>query len=142
MFATSGIAKAEIDFNDTSSYSFIITNDCTGEDLWVVLDLHILQTTVEKEDGTIQSKQMGNVRGWAVGVDTGDLYRYNNTFHFSTVDALGPEYFQSADIHTRFIGKGKTPNLRVVYSFRFEVDADGNISNVTMEDVICQGEDE
>ena len=143
LLATIGIAKAELDFNDTFPVSFDITNECTGEKLLVMGEVHFVETTVEKEDGTSHYKQYRNFRGWAVGMDTGDLYRFNNNVHYSEVDGPELELFRSSNAHARLIGKGKTPNVRVVFSFLYERDVDGNVTNVTVEeDVICQDEDE
>ena len=143
LFAASGTANAEKVFQFTVPFSsdpFDPFNECTGEYIHIEGDVHFIQTEVVKDDGTIQFKQNGNARGWGIGLDSGATYRYAENFQFTQIFTIGTAFSQSADIHTRLIGLGKTPNQRMVYTFNFDVDEDGNVTTSFSEITICQGD--
>ena len=141
LVATSETAKAEIVYNDFfSPDSFKSYNDCTGEWVQLELDVHICATLVETSDGTIQLRQSVNAHGWGVGLESGAIYRYISNTHYLETHPTGIAYSQSSVRRARLIGLGDTPNQTLISNFIYDVDEFGFITNVYIEDVICQGD--
>jgi hypothetical protein len=135
-----GTATAGIVFHVTFPFSSDVLNECTGEYVYIEGEVHLYLTEVVGEDGTVRLKQNGNASGWGVGSISGAKYRYDQNFHFTQIITPGVAQSQTADIHTRLIGLGQTPNERMVYTFRFDVDESGTATTSMSDIAICQGD--
>ena len=140
LFAVSGTAKAEVFFQGTSSFPFSFYNDCTEEWVDLEIDVHAYLSIVESGDGTVRVMQNRNVRGWGVGAVSGAVYRFANNVHFSEVDPTGDAYSFTVKRHRRLIGLGKTPNERIVVTYKIDIDEFGMVTEVDIIDIICQDE--
>jgi len=141
LFTAAGTANAEILSHANFPFRpFSVFNECTGE--WVMLegDVHLVLTEVVRDDGTIQRRQNGNARGWGVGEESGAVYVFNENFHFNRTITTGTAFSRSADIYTRLVGLGDTPNQRMIYTLTLDIDEDGNETMSMSEIIICQGD--
>ena len=141
MFASFGTAKAEVFDNGTYSFSFPFFNECTGEIVQFEGVFHSYVSFVETVDGDFRISQNLTARGWGVGLDSGDKYRYADNFHSSGIEDPGANRISTTwKVHSRFIGLGNTPNERIVITFKGELDEFGIFTFVRIEDITCQGD--
>ena len=138
LFAVSGTAKAEVFFQGTFPVSISFYNNCTEEWVDLEIDVHAYLSVVETDDGTVRMMQNLNSRGWGVGADSGAIYRFANNLHFSSVDPTGLASSITVKRHRRLIGLGKTPNERIVTTFKLDFDEFGIMTGVDIIDIICQ----
>ena len=144
LFAVSGTAKAEAEaevvFHETFPFSYTFYNACTEELVDLEVEAHLYVFRVETDDGTVREMQNLNTRGWGVGEDSGAVYRFANNLHFSSVEPTGDAYSETVKRHRRLIGLGKTPNERIVSTFKLDFDEFGIMTGVDIIEIICQGD--
>jgi hypothetical protein len=135
-----GTATAGMVFHETFPFSFDVYNDCTGEQVHIEGRVHLYLTEVVGKDGTVRQRQNLNASGWGIGLISGARYRYSDNFHFARVITSGVVQSHTATAHTRLVGLGKTPNQRMIYTFRIDVDEDGDSTTSVSDITICQGD--
>ena len=133
--------SAEIVVNIRQPFSAVFFDDCSGEDIQVIAEDHVLIRQRVGDDGVVYWDEFINTHGTAVGLVSGRLYVYNETIRFSRPAEPGPECGFTTDFSTRlrFVSNGSDDNFFVRYSFHLEVSPK---CEVTLEETFqpnCNG---
>lgn len=116
-------ASAEVLVNQRQPFTAVLFDECTGEEIQVTAEDHVLIRRRVAEDGTVYWDERINTHGTAVGLTSGREYVYNETIRFSRPAEPGPECGFAIDFSTRvrLVAEGSYPDLFVRYSLHFEV---------------------
>jgi hypothetical protein len=116
-------AQSTIVVNQRQPFDTVFSDECTGEDIQVVAEDHVLVIRKVAKDGTVYWEESINTHGTATGLTTGRVYVYNETIRFTRPAQPGPECGIGVDFSTRLrlVSKGAYPDLFVQYSFDLDI---------------------
>ena len=118
-------AKSIVLVNQRQPFTFVLFDDCTGEDVQIVAEDHVLIVQRSDKDGTVYWDESINTHGTATGLTSGRQYVYNETIRFTRPAEPGPACGFAVDFSTRLrlVSKGLHPDLFVKYFLALDVSA-------------------
>jgi hypothetical protein len=118
-------AESVVVVNQRQPFEVIFFDDCTGEDVQVVAEDHVLIIRKVDKGGVAYWQESINTHGTATGLTSGNTYVYNETIRFSRPEEPGPECGFDVDFSTRLrlISTGALPDLFVRFVFQLDVSA-------------------
>lgn len=134
-------ASAEVDQNIRVPFEMVLTNPCTGEDVAITGEEHIVSHVTTPKPGKFIVGLHTTYHGTGVGLTTGTTYNFNevDNFHEKFTEPGAEFMFQDvASLH--LISQGSTDNFFVHSINAMKVDQDGNITQVNNHfDTGCNG---
>ena len=118
-------AQSIVVVNVRQPFNTVFFDECTGEDIEVTAEDHVLILQKVAKDGTPYWEESINTHGVAVGLTSGREYVYNETIRFNRPVEPGPECGFAIDFSTRLrlVSKGTHPDLFVRYVFALDIDS-------------------
>jgi hypothetical protein len=134
-------ASAEVIVNKRQAFSAVFFDDCTGEEIQVTAEDHVLIRQSVGADGVTYWDEFINTHGTAVGLTSGRKYVYNETIRFSRPAEDGPECGFTTDFSTRirFVSEGSEANFFAKYSFHLEVNPNCEVTFRETFEPDCHG---
>jgi hypothetical protein len=129
-FAGRQPARAAVDSNEMVEEIAYVYSECTGEVLEVDRKFHtVFATTVDAQGGIHVFGRVNGAGTQAVGQTSGDKYvaPVHNTFFHVTLTAGGASTF-SAPFGFVLVSQGKAPNMQLMATFHFTVNANGTVT--------------
>jgi hypothetical protein len=134
-------AQSVVVVNQRQPFETELFDDCSGENIGVVAEDHVLIIQKVGKDGVPYWEESINTHGTATGLTSGNVYVYNETIRFNRPAEPGPECGFAIDFSTRLrmVSKGAFPDLFVKYFFNLEVSTSCIPTITESFESLCRG---
>ena len=134
-------ARGEVLKSVREEFWFIVPDLVNSEFVEVYGEAHILVKDTTLQDGAIRHDFRASAHGIGVGMESGQLYRFNHTYTFHTIDPAGVAITFDLRETMRLVSVGAAPNFIFGIHELFTMDETGDASLEVTLDYDVRGRD-
>lgn len=133
--------QAAVVFNEIIPYDWTTTNPCTGEDIHISGNIHMINTkTIDASGGVHMIMHQNDQDVSGVGLTSGDKYQVQGGEHIEFISQDGTAGTYKGTVTMKLISKGSGDNFILHKVIHATIDADGIMTITFDKDITkCQG---
>lgn len=133
-------ARAEVLLNERMPVSITFFDECTGEEIQIIGEIHLMGSITTTKDGRTRRHAHANLHGTGVGLTSGNEYVINDNFKIREITDPADCAFKYEDVERiRLISKGTLPNQMTVIGLRLFQNKDCEFDSEVTAETDCRG---
>jgi hypothetical protein len=132
--------RAEVLLNERIPVSTTFFDECTGEDIQITGEMHVLGSITTTKDGRTRRHAQATLHGTGVGLTSGNQYVINDQLKIREVTDPAECGFKYQDVERiRLISKGSLPNQMAIIGLKLTQNSDCQFESEITAETDCRG---
>ena len=132
--------RAEVLLNERIPVSTTYFDECTGEDIQITGEIHVLGSITTTKDGRMRRHAQATLHGTGLGLTSGNEYVINDSLKIREVTDPAECGFKYQDVErVRLISKGSLPNQMAIIGLKLSQNSDCQFESEVTAETDCRG---